>query len=112
MNIEIRKNIYEEIRNLLTSARESIISNVNSTMTKTYFLIGKRIVEEEQNGSERAEYGENLITNLALKLTQEFGKGFSKTNLKQMKSFYLAYGKGQTLSDQFRLSWSHYLILM
>ncbi len=112
MNIEIRKNLYEEIKNLLTSAKENIVSNINSTMTKTYFLIGKKIVEEEQNGSERAEYGENLITNLALRLTQEFGKGFSKTNLKQMKSFYLAYGKGQTVSDQFKLSWSHYLILM
>ena len=81
-------------------------------MTKTYFLIGKRIVEEEQNGNERAEYGEELIKNLSLRLSKEFGKGFSKTNLKQMKSFYLAYGKGQTVSDQFKLSWSHYLILM
>ncbi|MFR4518707.1 MAG: PDDEXK nuclease domain-containing protein [Fusobacterium sp.] len=112
MNIDIRKNIYEEIKNLLASARENIVSNVNSTMTKTYFLIGKRIVEEEQNGNERAEYGEELIKNLSLRLSKEFGKGFSKTNLKQMKSFYLAYGKGQTVSDQFKLSWSHYLILM
>lgn len=112
MNIDVRKNIYEEIKNLLASARENIVSNVNSTMTKTYFLIGKRIVEEEQNGNERAEYGEELIKNLSLRLSKEFGKGFSKTNLKQMKSFYLAYGKGQTASDQFKLSWSHYLILM
>ena len=112
MNIDVRKNIYEEIKNLLASARENIVSNVNSTMTKTYFLIGKRIVEEEQNGNERAEYGEELIKNLSLRLSKEFGKGFSKTNLKQMKSFYLAYGKGQTVSDQFKLSWSHYLILM
>ena len=112
MNIDVRKNIYEEIKNLLASARENIVSNVNSTMTKTYFLIGKRIVEEEQNGNERAEYGEELIKNLSLRLSKEFGKGFSKTNLKQMKSFYLAYGKGQTVSDLFKLSWSHYLILM
>ena len=99
MDIEIKKDIYEEIKNLLTSARNSITSNINSTMAKTYFLIGK-------------EYGDNLIKNFSLKLTKEFGKGFSKTNLKQMKSFYLVYGKGQTLSDQFKLSWSHYLILM
>lgn len=112
MNIEIKKDIYEEVRTLLRAARESIISNVNSTMTKTYFLIGKRVVEEEQKGNKRAEYGENLIKNLSKNLTQEFGKGFSKTNLKQMKNFYLVYGKGQTLSDQFKLSWSHYLILM
>lgn len=112
MDIEIRKNIYEEIKGLLKSARESIVSNVNSTMTKTYFLIGKRIVEEEQNGNERAEYGENLIKNLSIGLTKEFGKGFSKRNLWQMKQFYLTYSKVQTPSAQFKLSWSHYLILM
>ena len=112
MDIEIKKDIYDEIRNLLKETRKSIVSNINTTMTKTYFLIGKRIVEEEQNGNERAEYGEKLIKNLSKRLTEEFGKGFSVTNLKQMKSFYIAYRKGQTLSDQFKLSWSHYLILM
>lgn len=112
MDIEIKKDIYDEISNLLKEARKSIVSNINTTMTKTYFLIGKRIVEEEQNGNERAVYGENLIKTLSKRLTEEFGKGFSKTNLKQMKSFYIAYRKGQTLSDQFKLSWSHYLILM
>lgn len=112
MNIEIKKDIYEEIKILLNSARNNITSIINSTMAKTYFLIGKRIVEEEQNGEKRAEYGDELIKNLSLRLTKEFGKGFSKTNLKQMKSFYLAYRKGQTVSDQFKLSWSHYLILM
>ena len=112
MDIEIKKDIYNEIRNLLKEARKSIVSNINTTMTKTYFLIGKRIVEEEQNGNERAEYGEKLIKNLSKKLTEEFGKGFSKRNLWQMKQFYLAYSKVQTVSAQFKLSWSHYLILM
>ncbi len=112
MDIEIKKDIYDEIRNLLKEARKSIVSNINTTMTKTYFLIGKRIVEEEQNGNERAEYGENLIKNLSKRLTEEFGKGFSKRNLWQMKQFYLAYSKVQTVSAEFKLSWSHYLILM
>lgn len=112
MDIEIKKDVYVEISNLLKEARKNIVSNINTTMTKTYFLIGKRIVEEEQNGNERAEYGEKLIKNLSKRLTEEFGKGFSVTNLKQMKSFYIAYKKGQTVSDQFKLSWSHYLILM
>ncbi|MCF2612738.1 PDDEXK nuclease domain-containing protein [Fusobacterium perfoetens] len=112
MDIEIKKDVYTEISNLLKEARKSIVSNINTTMTKTYFLIGKRIVEEEQNGNERAVYGENLIKTLSKRLTEEFGKGFSVTNLKQMKSFYIAYKKGQTVSDQFKLSWSHYLILM
>ena len=112
MDIEIKKDIYDEISNLLKEARKSIVSNINTTMTKTYFLIGKRIVEEEQNGNERAVYGEKLIKNLSKKLTEEFGKGFSKRNLWQMKQFYLAYSKVQTVSALFKLSWSHYLILM
>jgi predicted nuclease of restriction endonuclease-like (RecB) superfamily len=78
----------------------------------TYFEIGRLIVEEEQNGKSKAEYGQNLITELSHKLTTEFGKGFSTTNLKQMRTFYLTYSKGQTVSDEFRLSWSHYLMLM
>ena len=112
MKMEIKKDIYQEIHDLLHKARQNIISNINSTMTKTYFLIGKRIVEEEQNGNKRAEYGKKLIKMLSKKLTKEFGKGFSETNLKQMKTFYINYEKSQTLSAQFKLSWSHYLILM
>ena len=114
MKLEIKKDIYEEIHELLSKARQNIISNINSTMTKTYFLIGKRIVEEEQNGNKRAEYGKNLIKILSKKLTKEFGKGFSETNLEQMRKFFKVYGIPQTLSEefQFNLSWSHYLILM
>ena len=114
MKVEIKKDIYQEIHDLLHKARQNIISNINSTMTKTYFLIGKRIVEEEQNGNKRAEYGKNLIKTLSKKLTKEFGKGFSETNLEQMRKFFKVYGIPQTLSEefQFNLSWSHYLILM
>ena len=114
MKMEIKKDIYQEIHDLLHNARQNIISNINSTMTKTYFLIGKRIVEEEQDGNKRAEYGKNLIKMLSEKLTKEFGKGFSETNLEQMRKFFKVYGIPQTLSEefQFNLSWSHYLILM
>ena len=112
MKIEIKKDIYEEICNLLNKSRESIISSVNSTMTKTYYLIGKWFVEEEQNGNERAEYGKNLIKELSEKLLKKFGKGFSERNLEQMRMFYIKYSKSQTLSAEFKLSWSHYLILM
>lgn len=112
MKLEIKKDIYEEIYELLSKARQNIISNINSTMTKTYFLIGKRIVEEEQNGNKRAEYGKNLIKILSEKLTKEFGKGFSQRNLEQMRTFYVRYSIPQTLSAEFKLSWSHYLILM
>ena len=114
MKIEIKKDIYQEIHDLLHNSRQNIISNINSTMAKTYFLIGKRIVEEEQDGNKRAEYGKNLIKMLSEKLTKEFGKGFSETNLEQMRKFFKVYGIPQTLSEefQFNLSWSHYLILM
>jgi len=112
MKMEIKKDIYQEIHDLLHKARQNIISNINSIMTKTYFLIGKRIVEEEQDGNKRAEYGKKLMKTLSEKLTKEFGRGFSETNLKQMKTFYINYEKSQTLSAQFKLSWSHYLILM
>ena len=112
MKIEIKKDIYQEIHDLLHNTRQNIISNINSTMTKTYFLIGKRIVEEEQNGNKRAEYGKNLIKMLSEKLTKEFGKGFSQRNLEQMRTFYVRYSIPQTLSAEFKLSWSHYLILM
>jgi predicted nuclease of restriction endonuclease-like (RecB) superfamily len=108
----------EEIAALLNDARNSVIQAVNHTMVLTYFEIGRIIVEEEQNGNERAEYGTQLLTVLSQNLTIEFGKGFSVTNLKQMRQFYLAYSKqirtkkGQTVSDEFKLSWSHYLKLM
>ena len=87
-------------------------------MVIIYFGIGRIIVEEEQNGKERADYGKQLLK----ELSKEFGKGFSATNLKQMRQFYLVYSKtkilsansqkGQTLSDEFKLSWSHYLKLI
>lgn len=106
------ENLYNRISNLLKISREKTRRAINTTMVTTYFEIGRLIVEEEQNGKDRATYGKEILKNLSIKLTKEFGKGFSKTNLKQMKSFYLIYKNGQTVSDQFKLSWSHYLILM
>lgn len=111
MEIE-KKDVFIDIKNIIELSRKKIVSSINSTMTTTYFLIGKRIVEEEQGGEKRAEYGKSLIKNLSIRLTESYGKGFSETNLKQMKNFYLAYKKRQTLSDEFKLSYSHYLTLM
>jgi len=106
------ESFFSKVAELLKQARKSIVTSVNRTMVLTYFEVGRMIVEEEQSGKERAEYGEKLIPELSERLLSEFGKGFSVTNLKQMRSFYLLYSKGQTLSDEFKLSWSHYLILM
>jgi predicted nuclease of restriction endonuclease-like (RecB) superfamily len=103
---------YMRISEILKSARNKVAQAVNITMVETYFEIGRLIVEEEQKGKGRAEYGQQLIEDLSEKLSFEFGKGFSSTNIKQMRSFYQIYTKGQTASDEFRLSWSHYLKLM
>lgn len=104
--------ILGKVIGLLNKARTEIVSNVNKTMVYTYYEIGRIIVEEEQKGKGRAEYGLQLIKELSEKLSKEFGKGFSSTNIKQMRSFYNIYSKGQTASDEFNLSWSHYLKLM
>ena len=79
-------------------------------MLQTYWSIGRRIVEEEQNGKDKSNYGDYIIKNLSKELTKEFGKGFSSTNLKMMRCLYNEYRNGQALSD--RLSWSHYLLLL
>ncbi len=116
------ENFYNKVTELLQDARKTVVQTVNKTMVITYFEIGKMIVEEEQEGKERAEYGKQLTRGLSKRLSKEFGKGFSITNIQQMRSFYLIYQKQQTLSvnsekqqmlsDKFDLSWSHYLKLM
>jgi len=97
---------------LLENARSQMVRSINHTMVHTYFEIGKLIIENEQKGKTRAGYGETLLAELSERLTNQFGKGFSVTNLKQMRSFYSAYANRQTLPDELMLSWSHYLILM
>ncbi|MCF8361462.1 MAG: PDDEXK nuclease domain-containing protein [Prolixibacteraceae bacterium] len=112
---DIAKNtdrLYNKVSDLLKTAQNRVLQAINTTMVSTYFEIGRMIVEEEQQGKERAKYGDQLISELSKKLTSDFGKGFSSTNIKQMRSFYISFSKSQTLSDQFKLSWSHYLFLM
>lgn len=98
--------IYSDIAELLNLARAKAYHAVNSIMVETYWKIGQRIVEEEQGGSSRAEYGTKLIENLSKYLTDTFGKGFSEANLKNMRQFYLVYPKfdRQCLAN---LSWSN-----
>ena len=115
---------FSQIVDLLQSARSQVVRTINQTMVTTYFEIGRMIVEEEQNGRGRAEYGQSLLQDLSKVLTTEFGKGFSVTNIQQMRNFYLVYQKQQTVSVKsmeanqqtvsadFNLSWSHYLKLM
>ena len=121
--------LYSQIVDLLQSARNKVVRTVNKTMVLTYFEIGRMLIEEEQGGKERADYGKHILKELSKVLTKEFGKGFSVDNLENMRRFYLAYGKSETLSrisseaisettsrelkkDEFILSWSHYLKLI
>lgn len=97
---------------LLKNARQNVVSVVNHTMVSVYYEIGKTIVDEEQQGKERAEYGKKIMSSLSTKLTSEFGKGFSQRNLEQMRQFYLTYSKTQTVFAELKLSWSHYLFLI
>lgn len=103
-------NFIDDIRALINEARKQVVHTVNTVMVATYWEIGRRIVEEEQNGNERAEYGKYLIKNLAEALTADFGKGFGETNLKYFRQFYQTFPIRHTLRDG--LSWSHYRLLM
>jgi hypothetical protein len=131
--------LVKEIRELVQNARLVASQNINTLQVVTNFEIGRRIVEYEQRGSLRAEYGERIVRELSHRLTKEFGRGFSKRNLEYIRRFYLEYRNvtqqiEQTLSAQlpektpevtpigqrpsaqftpaFSLSWSHYLFLM
>ena len=107
-----KTSLYNKIASILEESRKFVASTVNTAMVQTYFEIGRLIVEEEQHGNNRAEYGKETLKKLSEKLTANYGKGFSVTNLKQMRDFYLTYQIRQTVSDQFTLSYSHYLFLM
>lgn len=131
------KQLLDNISVLLENARNKVVVTVNQTIVLTYFEIGRMIVDDEQNGENRAEYGKAVPKDLSLHLTDRFGKGFSASNLQQMKQFYLSYSISQTpsvksknnnsqkeqtrsdvfqipqtMSAKFNLSWSHYLKLM
>src|SRR5262249_47978291 len=85
--------VLDEIVDLIEVGRRRAARMVNATMTAVYWSIGRRIVVEEQRGARRAEYGEELIKQLAQRLTGRFGRGFGRANLWQMRAFYLAYAK-------------------
>ncbi len=109
MNID---SLISNISDLVKVAHAKVLQSVNHIMVITYFEIGRMIVEEEQNGKERADYGKQLLYDVSQRLTTDFGKGFSETNLRQMRNFFLAYQIQQKPSAEFKLSWSHYLKLM
>lgn len=100
---------FTRIHAILQQARSQALAAVNAAMVRAYWDVGREIVEEEQRGKERAGYGQRLLEELAARLTGEFGKGFTPTNLKYMRQFYTAFPIRHTLRDE--LSWSHYRLL-
>lgn len=109
MNI-VDKSLLNNIKILLESSRQQLQQTVNTAMVQTYWHIGRLIVEEEQNGNNRAEYGKQQLLILSEELTKDFGKGFDARNLRNMRQFYRCFPKWQTVSTE--LSWSHYVRLM
>ena len=124
---DINHSFLEQVTNLLEKARRAASAAVDMTMVYAYFETGRLIFEEEQSGKTRAEYGKYVIPELSKHLSAHLGKGYSVTNLKQMRKFYITYSGdsiGQNFSDQlimlpttstgrkFPLGWSHYLKLM
>ena len=110
MNEPLDKKMFDQIRTLLENARQKVAVEVNSTLIVTYWQIGKIIVEDEQKHESRAEYGKQTLKTLSKALTEEYGKGFSRSNLQNMRQFYLAYPKCQSVTG--KLSWTHYCELL
>lgn len=109
----VSPRLFEDVRSILREARSTAYTAANAAMVGAYWCIGRRIVEEEQGGAARAEYGSQLIRNLARALGEEFGKGMSIANLKNFRQFYLSFpdaGKGYALRSE--LSWTHWRLVM
>lgn len=113
--------LLEQVRSLVQSARKTAATVINSLQVITSFEIGRMIVEHEQQGAQRAKYGQLVLKTLSDRLTAEFGRGFSKSNLEYMRRFFLEYRDrseqiAQTPSGQFAaifsLSWSQYIFLL
>ena len=102
--------LLDSIRELLINSRHQLVRAVNTTMVQTYWQIGKIIVEDEQSGKARAEYGRQVLENLAKELQREFGKGFNGRNLRNMRAFYLSFPIWNAVRTE--LSWTHYRILL
>jgi hypothetical protein len=87
-----------DVARVIEAARHAAARSVNAIMTITYWLVGRRIIEQEQHGAARAAYGEELLKHLARDLSKRFGRGFSERNLEQMRAFYLGWPISQTAS--------------
>lgn len=106
-NIE---KLYGNIRQVIEDARSTVYRAANFAMVQAYWHIGKLIIEEEQSGKQRAEYGQSLLKDLSGRLSKEYGKGFDESNLRHMRNFYSIYQKQDAVRPE--LSWTHYRLLL
>ena len=108
------RDCVSDIRNIIVLARRSVVRHINTTMTLAYWLIGRRIVVEEQKGSKRAAYGERLLERISRELSSEFGNGFGEPHLRNCRLFYKAYPTEAEIRYTLciKLSWSHHRLIM
>ena len=104
MKLNINTNFIREIKELVNSAKQRVVTSINIAMVYTYYEIGRRIVEQEQKGKHRANYGNELIKQLSAELTREFGKGYSEVNLRYFRKFYIIYSVNQIQQTVFAKS--------
>ena len=109
-NISTSGHLFAEIRQILIGARQTAYKAVNFAMVTAYWNIGRLIVEDEQQGSTRAEYGKAVLADLSVRLTEEFGKGFTEANLRNMRQFYQCFPNCYALRSE--LTWTHYRLLI
>ena len=109
-NISTSGQLFAEIRQILIGARQTAYKAVNFAMVTAYWNIGRLIVEDEQQGSTRAEYGKAVLADLSVRLTEEFGKGFTEANLRNMRQFYQCFPNCYALRSE--LTWTHYRLLI
>ena len=106
----VSPKLLSDLKSLLQQSRQQLQQNINTTMVRTYWQVGRLIVEDEQQGSERAAYGKQVLQHLSTELTAEFGKGFDARNLRNMRAFYQVFPIWNTVRTN--LSWSHYRALI
>jgi predicted nuclease of restriction endonuclease-like (RecB) superfamily len=110
--ITLAPSFFDDVRGILAQARQQAYAAVNMAMVEAYWQIGRRIVEEEQQGKERADYGAFLIRELSRQLTAEFGKGFAVANLWNFRQFYLTFPEEKLYAARRVLTWTHYRLIM
>ncbi|PQA93432.1 Predicted nuclease of restriction endonuclease-like (RecB) superfamily, DUF1016 family [Chryseobacterium piscicola] len=103
-------SLFQSVKEIISQARERVFRVANSALLLTYWQIGQLIVEDEQQGKDRAEYGKFVLKNLSKKLTLEFGKGFDESNLRNMRSFFHSFPIRDAVRHE--LSWTHYRLLL